>query len=64
MSFNDIVKYITQQFVTYVDQPSEKRKEIRQERKSSKSPMHYQMFGMIPLALSIFFKNSRSKRNK
>lgn len=56
MSFNDYVKFVTQQFVTYVDQPKDKRREIRLERKESRPPIQYRWFGMIPLAISMFLK--------
>ncbi|WP_078552875.1 YqzE family protein [Bacillus alkalicellulosilyticus] len=64
MSFNEIVKYVTQQFVTYVDQPKEQRLASKIERKESKPPLQYHMFGMIPLALSIVWKNSRTKKKE
>jgi len=63
MSFNDLVKFITQQFVTYVNQPTDVRRASKKERKDTQPPILFRMFGMIPLAFLISYKNSRvSKR--
>ncbi|MFN7251174.1 MAG: YqzE family protein [Anaerobacillus sp.] len=61
MKTNDYVKYVTQQFVSYVDTPSEKRKEMRQERKANKLPFAYKWFGLLPYAIGQMF-NSKKKR--
>ncbi|OLO42877.1 YqzE family protein [Alkalihalophilus pseudofirmus] len=63
-SFNDYVKFVTQQFVTYVDRPKEERLAMKKQKKESKQPLQYQMFGMIPLALSMIIKRNRKKREK
>ncbi len=63
MSFNDLVKFLTQQFVTYVNQPTEERRASKLERKATKPPVLFRMFGLVPLAFVISFKNSKvSKR--
>lgn len=56
MKTNDYVKYVTQQFVSYVDTPKEKRKAEREERKANKLPFAYRWFGLIPFALGQLFK--------
>lgn len=56
MKTNDYVKYVTQQFVTYVDTPSEKRKALKEERKANRHPFAFRWFGLIPFALSQVFK--------
>ncbi|MCT8138675.1 YqzE family protein [Anaerobacillus sp. CMMVII] len=59
MKTNDYVKYVTQQFVSYVDTPSEKRKAMKEERKANKDPFAYRYFGLIPYALAQLFKRSK-----
>lgn len=48
MKTNDYVKYITQTFVQYIDQPKEERKKMRQERKETKASFWYRWFGILP----------------
>ncbi len=61
MKTNDYVKYVTQQFVSYVDTPSEQRKAEREERKASKLPFAYRWFGLIPFALLHTFNFKKKK---
>lgn len=53
MKTNDYVKYITQTFVKYMDQPKEERK----KKKEAKEDLLYKWFGLLPFAL-----NTRRKR--
>ncbi len=62
MKTNDYVKYVTQQFVSYVDTPSEQRKAEREERKATKLPFSYRWFGLIPFALSQTFHFKRKSK--
>lgn len=50
MKSNDYVKFLTEQFVSYMDQPKDTRKTIRQERKESRPTMSTHLFGMVPMA--------------
>lgn len=59
MKTNDYVKYVTQQLVSYMDQPKEIKKEQRQQRKLERSPVVYQLFGIIPFALKMFIKKKQ-----
>ncbi len=59
MKTNDYVKYVTQQFVSYVDTPSEKRKALKEERKANKPSFAYRWFGLIPFALTQLFKKKQ-----
>ncbi|WP_280768416.1 YqzE family protein [Salipaludibacillus daqingensis] len=59
MKTNDYVKYMTEQFVSYVDQPKERRQERKEQKKNDKPPMSYRLFGMIPSSLHIYWKNKR-----
>ncbi|MCF6137881.1 YqzE family protein [Pseudalkalibacillus berkeleyi] len=56
MSLNDLVKYITQQFVSYVDQPKEDRKRKKKARKEEKSPLSVKWFGLVPMAITMLIK--------
>lgn len=48
MKTNDYVKYMTQTFVKFVDQPKDERKRIRNERKEAKASFWYRWFGILP----------------
>ncbi|WP_226680033.1 YqzE family protein [Sutcliffiella horikoshii] len=60
MKTNDYVKYVTQQLVTYMDQPKEVKREQRQQRKQERSPIAYQLFGVIPFAIMMIFKKNKN----
>ncbi|WP_075982286.1 YqzE family protein [Bacillus massilinigeriensis] len=51
MKTNDYVKYITQTFVQYMDQPKETRKKARVERKAAKETFLMKWFGIIPFVI-------------
>lgn len=53
MKTNDYVKFMTEQFVSYVDQPRDVRRALRRERKQYKAPVSYQLLGMVPTAFMI-----------
>ncbi|WP_042458343.1 YqzE family protein [Neobacillus dielmonensis] len=59
MKTNDYVKYMTQTFVKYVDQPKDERKRLRLERKQSKASFWYRWFGIVPYVLYSEFKRIR-----
>nr|WP_295974276.1 YqzE family protein [uncultured Bacillus sp.] len=48
MKTNDYVKYITQTFVQYIDQPRDERKKLRQEKKEHRADFIYRWFGIVP----------------
>ncbi|WP_096188443.1 YqzE family protein [Evansella halocellulosilytica] len=56
MKTNDYVKFMTQQFVTYVDQPKEERIARKQQKKEMKLPKSYKWFGLVPFSLSLTAK--------
>ncbi|UCZ54578.1 YqzE family protein [Bacillus shivajii] len=61
MKTNDYVKFMTQQFVSYVDQPKEERLAKKQQKKELKEPRSYRWFGLIPMSLSVTAKKLRKK---
>ncbi|MNO95861.1 hypothetical protein D3C76_875150 [compost metagenome] len=53
-----LVKYITEQVVTYIETPREER------RVRTKEPWSAKWFGMIPLGLTMWRKNTLSSSKK
>lgn len=66
---DELVKYITQQVVTYMDTPKDVRRKQRQEKRTSRqeAPWVSRWFGVLPISLRLWFrsrKNSRLFRRK
>ncbi|WP_270179252.1 YqzE family protein [Alkalihalobacillus sp. CinArs1] len=59
MSSNDLVKFMTQQVVSYIDQPKEERVNQREKRKAAKQPFLFRWFGVIPLAIGMFIRRKK-----
>ncbi|MGN1400704.1 MAG: YqzE family protein [Bacillus sp. (in: firmicutes)] len=53
MKSNDFVKFLTKEFVSYVDQPKAERKHQRQRPKRD---LKNEFFGLVPLSISIMMK--------
>lgn len=51
MKTNDYVKYMTQTFVKYIDQPKSQRKKLRLEHKEAKASFLFRWFGILPYLL-------------
>ncbi|HZG55545.1 YqzE family protein [Paenibacillus sp.] len=49
----EIVKYVTQRVVQYIETPSDRRKAERERRKQSSEPWTVRWFGLIPMSLSM-----------
>ncbi|MFX3624887.1 MAG: YqzE family protein [Ectobacillus sp.] len=62
MSTNDYVKFVTQQFVTYMDSPKQDRKQKRQQRRSEKELFSVRWFGVLPLSLKLLYKKTHLKQ--
>lgn len=58
MSFQDLVKFLTQQLVHYMNTPKEARQERKGQKKKQQGHWKQHWFGMIPEALSMFFKKN------
>lgn len=63
MSSNDYVKFVTEQFVKFVDTSKEERIDKKRKKKSEQDPVLTRMFGILPLALMLIVNNKR-KENK
>lgn len=59
MKTNDYVKYITQTFVKYIDQPKDVRIKHKHDRKETKEPFLYHWFGVIPYVLISMFRRKQ-----
>lgn len=59
MKTNDYIKFLTQEFVTYVDQPKNIRKRQRMDRHHRKKNFLNQLFGLVPMALMMFFRRKQ-----
>ncbi|PFK33147.1 YqzE family protein [Bacillus cereus] len=64
MSTNDYVRFVTQQFVSYMDAPKEDRKQKKEQRRAEKAPFLNRWFGMMPLSAVLFYQNVKKKRKK
>ncbi|ADV93210.1 MULTISPECIES: YqzE family protein [Bacillus] len=59
MKTNDYVKYMTQQFVKYIDTPRDERKERKEVRKETKTPASQQWFGILPYGFRLWLKRKK-----
>ncbi|WP_410769522.1 YqzE family protein [Fontibacillus sp. BL9] len=59
---DELVKYITERVVDYVETP----RDVRKERSRGREPWVNRWFGMIPFSISLWMKQlpRRSKRDK
>ncbi|MBT9249756.1 YqzE family protein [Bacillus halotolerans] len=59
MKTNDYVKYMTQQFVKYIDTPKDERKERKEVRKKTKTPASQHWFGILPYGFRLWLKRKK-----
>lgn len=50
-SSNDLIKYVTEEVVRYLDTPKQHR------QRKMKGPITYQWFGFMPLAITMMFQS-------
>jgi hypothetical protein len=55
----DVVKYLTQKIVKYLDEPKSVRKERKRSRKKEKEPLLTYLFGVVPMSLGMVFKKRK-----
>lgn len=53
MTFQELIKILTREFVVYVDTPKEERLKRRLERKESRTSWSEHWFGILPLGLKM-----------
>ena len=61
---NDLVKYVTEQIVQYVEQPYEQRKEAKKIAKASREPWLVRWFGAGGLSIMLWMKKRQDKRQR
>ncbi|MFT8362132.1 MAG: YqzE family protein [Sporolactobacillus sp.] len=64
MKSEDYVKYLTEQFVRYLETPRTERKKVRQAHRASRPPMRHFLFGQIPDALESYVVTLRNRIKK
>lgn len=57
----DVVKFLTQKIVKYLDEPKAVRKERKLIRKKEKEPLLTFLFGIVPMGLGLAFKKKRKR---
>jgi hypothetical protein len=58
---NDVVKYLTQKIIKYLDEPKDVRSERRRTKQNEKEPMLTFLFGMVPMGLRLALKKIKKK---
>ncbi|MDF2535063.1 MAG: yqzE-like family protein [Bacillales bacterium] len=61
MKTNDYVKFLTIEFVKYIEEPKEVRRQKRNQRKSEQPPRMQRWFGIIPMSLSLYYFEMKEK---
>ncbi|WP_159887195.1 YqzE family protein [Paenibacillus puerhi] len=51
---DELVKYVTERVVRYMDTPKEVRRQVRAGRKESREHWEVRWFGMLPLAIRMW----------
>ncbi|WP_026692911.1 YqzE family protein [Peribacillus kribbensis] len=59
MKTNDFIKFLTQQFIRFFDEPKDQRKTRKMENKQARTPLSYSLFGVIPFSISMLIKKRR-----
>lgn len=60
---SDLAKYVTEQFVTYMETPSEVRKQVKSTAKASREPWLTRWFGWGPVSLMLWWRG-RAQRHR
>ncbi|MFT8871037.1 MAG: YqzE family protein [Sporolactobacillus sp.] len=64
MKSEDYVRFLTEQFVRYLQKPEDERKKAKQVRRDSRLPLRNQLFGQIPDAIESYARNLRRSARK
>ncbi|MDQ0494712.1 MULTISPECIES: YqzE family protein [Paenibacillus] len=57
---DELVTYITQRIVRYIETP----RDVRRSQRQTKEPWMNKWFGMLPLALKMWIKSARIRRRE
>ena len=64
MSTNDYVRFVTQQFVSYMDAPKEDRKQKKEQRRAEKEPFMNKWFGYAAKCCFVLSKRKNKRKIK
>ncbi|PZE20917.1 YqzE family protein [Paenibacillus xerothermodurans] len=59
---DELVKYVAEQFIDYIETPREVRKEAKASRKERRERWQYRWFGMLPVALRMWTDEVRKRK--
>jgi len=59
---DELVKYVTEQLLHYMETPREVRKQNRANYKAAREHWKYRWFGMLPAALQMWVNGLRIKK--
>ncbi|NEW08635.1 YqzE family protein [Paenibacillus sp. SYP-B3998] len=59
---DELVKYITQQVVTYIETPKDIRKQTKANSKEQRENWQTRWFGMLPLAARMIIERTKIKK--
>nr|WP_077615675.1 YqzE family protein [Caenibacillus caldisaponilyticus] len=62
MKSDDYVKFLTEQFVRYMNQPKSERKRRREAKRKSRTAFRNEMFGLLPNALGHYANRIKRAR--
>ncbi|ULL19699.1 YqzE family protein [Paenibacillus sp. H1-7] len=61
---DELVKYVTEQFVIYMETPREVRKQTKASIRQSREQWQYRWFGMLPIAARMWVDGMRWNKKK
>jgi hypothetical protein len=61
MASDDLVKYLTEQFVQYIETPKDERKQAKAAAKASREPWLTRWFGWGPASFLIWWRSKGPK---
>jgi hypothetical protein len=59
---DELVKYITQQVVTYIETPKDVRKQAKASSREQRESWQTRWFGMLPLATRMLIEQTKIKK--
>jgi hypothetical protein len=59
---DELVKFITQQVVTYIDTPKEVRKQAKESSKEQRENWQTRWFGMLPMSIRMLIGRFPNKK--